>query len=132
LHEGALEHHTRNVAELESKHRRLEHIVETHLPAHLGKVPPLDRQHTPDTFADLFRELLGHLIEHAEDAKAKNKCGPPKDPLVRQIIKTVQAERKKRTPWNDIPNIVAKKHGGRRLSVSTLKDYVKPSKAKRI
>jgi DNA-binding MarR family transcriptional regulator len=72
LHEGALEHHTRNVAELESKHRRLEHIVVNHLPAHLGKVPRLDRQHTADTFADLFRELLGHLIEHASDAHDGN------------------------------------------------------------
>lgn len=62
LHKGGWEAQAKNAAELEGKYHRLEHLVKNYLPVHLGKVPRLDSQHTADTFADMFRDLLGYLL----------------------------------------------------------------------
>lgn len=116
LHEGALEHHTRNVAEMESKYRRLEHIVVNYLPAHLGKVPRLDSQHTADTFADMFRELLGHLIEHAETAKGRNTGGRKPERFAKEIVPRIEELRKpdkygQQMLWVMVKNHIKKEFG---------------------
>lgn len=73
---------------------------------------------------NVVTELMGNL-----DPPKKAKPGRKPDPLREKIIETVKAERDKGTPWNDIPAIVKRIHMGRILSVDTLKDYLKPSKA---
>lgn len=72
---------------------------------------------------------IARLIACASTPGAeKNRGGRPNEPELPEIIKTVEAERAKKTPWKDIPAIIKQRHRGKTLSVETLKSYLKPSK----